>query len=114
MSRAIWLDAHLSPRIARRLAAEFGVEALALREIGLRDAEDELIFEEARRAGVILMTKDADFVSLVERLGPPPQILWLTCGNTSDAALAEVLRRHFLAALALIEAGEPLVEIAGL
>ena len=114
MARAIWLDAHLSPRIARRLTTEFGVEANGLREIGLRDAEDEHIFAEARKADVIFMTKDSDFVALLERLGPPSQILWLTCGNTSDAALAVILTKHFLMAMSLLESGEPLVEIAGL
>jgi predicted nuclease of predicted toxin-antitoxin system len=37
------------------------------------------------------MTKDSDFVDLVERLGPPPQIIWLTCGNTSNLRLREIL-----------------------
>ncbi len=40
----IWVDAQLSPRIARGLTKEFGVTALPLREIGLRDAEDEQIY----------------------------------------------------------------------
>lgn len=114
MANVVWLDAHLSPRIAHRITAEFGFEAHALRELGLRDAEDEHIFSEARKAGAVFMTKDSDFVALLERLGPPPQILWLTCGNTSDAALAEILRKHFQTACSLFEAGEPLVEIAGL
>jgi predicted nuclease of predicted toxin-antitoxin system len=114
MANVVWLDAHLSPGIARRLSAEFGIEAHALRELGLRDAEDEHIFTEARNAGAIFMTKDSDFVALLERFGPSPQILWLTCGNTSDAALAEILRKHFQTARSLFESGEPLVEIAGL
>lgn len=114
MANVVWLDAHLSPRIARRLVAEFGIEAHALRELGLRDAEDDHVFSEARKGGAIFMTKDSDFVALLERLGPPPQILWLTCGNTSDAALAEILRKHFPTAMSLFESGEPLVEIAGL
>ncbi|WP_234711148.1 DUF5615 family PIN-like protein [Nostoc punctiforme] len=34
--------------------------ALALRDLGLRDAEDPEIFEAARATEVILMTKDSD------------------------------------------------------
>ncbi|MDF5718318.1 MAG: DUF5615 family PIN-like protein [Rhizonema sp. NSF051] len=30
-----------------------------------------------------MITKDSDFVDLVDRLGTPPQIIWLTCGDTS-------------------------------
>jgi predicted nuclease of predicted toxin-antitoxin system len=43
----IWLDAHLSPRLARWIREELGHEAQPLREIGLRDADDEAIFERA-------------------------------------------------------------------
>lgn len=78
----IWIDAHLSPAIAPWITNIFGVAAAALRDIGLRDAEDPEIFEVAKAQGVIFMTKDSDFVNLVARLETPPQIIWLTCGNT--------------------------------
>ncbi|MHC0064977.1 DUF5615 family PIN-like protein [Nostoc sp. UIC 10890] len=78
----IWVDAHLSPAIATWISNTFGITALALRDVGLRDAEDLEIFEAAKAQGVILITKDSDFVDLVERLGTPPQIIWLTCENT--------------------------------
>jgi predicted nuclease of predicted toxin-antitoxin system len=83
----IWIDAHLSPAIATWITSEFDVTAVALRDLGLRDAEDPEIFEVAKSQGVIFMTKDSDFVDLVDRLGTPPQIIWLTCGNTSNAQL---------------------------
>jgi predicted nuclease of predicted toxin-antitoxin system len=81
----IWVDAHLSPAISAWIANTFGVAAVALRDLGLRDAEDPEIFEAAKAQGAIEMNKDSDFVDLVERLGSPPQIIWLTCGNTSNA-----------------------------
>ena len=57
------------------------------------------------------MTKDRDFVDLIERLGPPPQVIWITCGNTSNAVLQRILSVALPKALALLESGEPLVEI---
>ena len=63
--------------------------------------------------GVIMMTKDSDFVDLVDRLGSPPQIIWLTCGNTSNARLREILSETLPRALELLETGEALVEIRG-
>jgi predicted nuclease of predicted toxin-antitoxin system len=54
----IWIDAHLSPAIATWLASKFGIMAIALRDIGLRDAEDLEIFEAAKAQGAIFMTKD--------------------------------------------------------
>ncbi len=58
------------------------------------------------------MTKDQDFVGLVERHGPPPQILWVTAGNTSNTRLKELFANTLVQALQLIRQGEPLVEIS--
>ena len=107
----IWVDAQLSPRIARWIAANFSLQTQPLREIGLRDAEDEDIFMAARAADVVVLTKDSDFVRLLERHGSPPKVLWLTCGNTSDAALQQILGQHLATALSLLGSGEDLVEI---
>lgn len=108
----IWLDAHLSPALAPWIHATFGLEALALRDVGLRDSTDREIFRAAQVAGAIVMTKDSDFVTLQSQLGAPPQIIWLTCGNTSNRYLRELLSRALPEALVLLEAGEQLVEIS--
>jgi predicted nuclease of predicted toxin-antitoxin system len=63
--------------------------------------------------GAALMTKDGDFVDLLTRHGPPPQIIWLTCGNTTDAALRAVLATAWPRVAELLAAGEPLIEISG-
>ncbi|MGI2904204.1 DUF5615 family PIN-like protein [Tolypothrix sp. VBCCA 56010] len=109
----IWVDAHLSPAIATWITSTFGIEAVALRDLGLRDAEDPEIFSSAKAQKCVVMTKDSDFVDLVERLGSPPQIIWLTCGNTSNARLCEILSETLPRALELLAAGETLVEISG-
>jgi predicted nuclease of predicted toxin-antitoxin system len=109
----IWIDAQLSPAIATWITSTFGVTALALRDVGLRDAEDPEIFEAAKAQGIIFMTKDSDFADLVNRLGSPPQIIWLTCGNTSNARLREILSATLPEALELLRSGEALVEISG-
>jgi predicted nuclease of predicted toxin-antitoxin system len=107
----IWVDAQLSPRTAHWIAANFPVTAQPLRDLSLRDAEDDAIFAAARSAGAVVLTKDSDFIRLLEQHGSPPKILWLTCGNTSDAALQQILSRHLSTALTLLGAGEDLVEI---
>ena len=109
----IWIDSHLSPAISIWITATFGISALALRDIGLRDAEDAEIFEAAKAQGIIFITKDSDFVDLVNRFGQPPQIILLTCGNTSNDRLKEILSSKLSEALALLSSGEPLVEISG-
>ena len=59
----------------------------------------------------MIMSKDSDFLNLLDRLGAPPQILWVTCGNTSNARMKEVLATAFPHAQRLLAQGEPLVEI---
>jgi predicted nuclease of predicted toxin-antitoxin system len=62
----IWIDAQLSPRVARWIEETFEVGYHHVRDIGLRKAEDPEIFRQARDAGAVVMTKDEDFVHLVE------------------------------------------------
>lgn len=107
----IWLDAHLSPRIARWISCQFALEARPLRDLNLREADDDLIWAEAARERAVLLTKDSDFADRVKRLGPPPWILLLTCGNTSEARLKHILAVQLADALAMLDQGEPLVEI---
>lgn len=107
----LWIDAQLSPALAPWLRANCGVEALAVRDLGLRDAEDATIFQAARARGAVVLTKDSDFVALLERHGPPPPVLWVTCGNTSNARLRQILSAAWPSVEALLAAGEALVEI---
>jgi predicted nuclease of predicted toxin-antitoxin system len=60
------------------------------------------------------MTKDRDFVRLLDELGAPPKVIWITCGNTSNLRLKEILGTTLASAIALLESGVNLVEIRGL
>lgn len=107
----IWLDAQLPPTLAQWIRENFNLEAFALRELQLRDAKDLEIFIAARAENAIIMTKDSDFVDLVCRLGSPPQILWLTCGNVTNRNLRKLLTATLLNALKQLNRGEIIVEI---
>jgi predicted nuclease of predicted toxin-antitoxin system len=108
----IWLDVQLSPAMAPWISAQFSVTAVAVRDLGLRDSKDREIFLAARCEGAVVMTKDSDFAWLQQELGPPPQPIWLTFGNTSNMHLKQILARNLGRALGFIQAGEPLVEIS--
>lgn len=107
----IWLDAQLSPVIAEWITANFEVTAFSLRDLGLRDATDRLIFFTARNEKAVVMTKDSDFVKLLEQNGSPPQVIWLTCGNTSNVRLKQIFFVTLNKAIELLESGEDLIEI---
>jgi len=77
----------MSPAIATWISSNYAVSAVAIRDLGLRDAEDKEIFEAARQERAVVMTKDSDFLLLLDKLGAPPQVIWVTCGNTSNGRL---------------------------
>jgi len=87
------------------------LEAVPVRELGLRDALDPEIFQAARQANALVMTKDRDFINLLEQNGPPPQVIWLRTGNSSNQALQETLASTLAPALDLLSSGEAWVEI---
>lgn len=108
----IWVDAQLPPTLANWLSTTFALETAALRDLALQDAQDLAIFKAARAENAVIMTKDSDFIDLVCRLGTPPQILWLTCGNVTNRYLRQLLSATFPDALELLRQGEIIVEIS--
>ena len=109
----LWVDAQLPPALAPWIESTLGLPAQSVARLGLRDATDEAIFAAARAAGAVVLTKDADFARLLATHGPPPRVVWLTLGNTTNAHAHEVLASALPDALGLLAAGESLVEIAG-
>jgi len=107
-----WLDDHLDPKLAAWLGSTFGIIAKTLTECGLHGAKDPVLYDAARRLGsIVMVTKDSDFVDLVQRKGHPPQVLWLNFPNMATIRIQVKLRATFPDALKLLEAGEPIVEI---
>ena len=107
-----WLDAQLSPQLASWIQETFEIPTHAVRDLDLARAKDREIFLAARQSGATVVTKDSDFLHLVEELGTPPQVLWVTCGNTSNRRLQEIFQEVLPAALKLLEADESVVEIS--
>lgn len=106
-----WVDAQLPPMLAQWLTKEYGVEAVSLRDLAMRDATDIEIFQAAYRAQVVVISKDSDFVELVSRHGSPPQLLWVTCGNVTNQRLQVVFGKTFPQAMALLASGQAIVEV---
>lgn len=106
-----WLDAQLPPAICDWLRDHFDIQATPVRELGLTHASDVEIFLKARREGVVVVSKDADFADLVRRRGSPPQVLWVTCGNVTNRGLRAFLEATLSRGLDMLEEGEPLVRL---
>ena len=108
---AVWVDAQLPPALAVWLRDEHQVDAHHVQDLDLRAASDREIFSAASEAGAVVMTKDSDFVLLVQQRGAPPQVVWLRLGNTSNRDLRRIVLSAWPGAAALLAGGEPLVEI---
>lgn len=106
----LWLDQMLPQRLCSPIGEWTDCEVW---HVGTEYPEDEDIFLAARAADATVLTKDSDFVSLLERLGVPPQLIWLRVGNCSNQELERILKATLPTALELLEKGEPIVEVTG-
>lgn len=107
-----WLDAQLSPNLCSWFSSQFPSHLMIpLRDIGLRDASDTTIFFKARDEKAIVITKDSDFVQLVEYYGAPPQVVWLRVGNTSNDALIKILSDRMGDIFTLLDSGSDVIEV---
>ena len=66
----------------------------------MRNAKDLEIFNAAKEADIVLITKDSDFSDLIQRFGAPPRVIWLRCGNTSNTRLKQIFLRTLAEAIA--------------
>ncbi len=74
------------------------------------NAKDIDIVLAARKENAVIMSKDRDFVDLLARLGAPPQIVWVTCGNTSNDYLKSVLLKVMPEVIGQLSEGALLLE----
>ena len=107
----IWLDNQLPPALAPWITSTLSTECLAIRTLHLQHASDIDIFIAAKAANAVVFTKDADFAALVGQHGAPPQIVLVTCGNTSNARLRQIVETAWRTVRPMLERGEPLVEL---
>jgi predicted nuclease of predicted toxin-antitoxin system len=84
-------DQNLSPRLVATLA-DLYPGSLHVREAGLREADDSVVWHYAREQGLTIVSKDSDFHQLSFVHGHPPKVVWLRVGNGPTTAIAALLR----------------------
>ena len=80
-------------------------------DIGLRDADDSLIWDYALAHQAVIITKDEDFPHRLRQGKISPAIVWLRIGNTSRRALLEWFEPLLPQLETLIAQGDRLIEI---
>lgn len=109
--RELWLDAMLSKYLPPWVERGLGLRCRYLPGTGLRDRGDTAISAAARPADAIVLTRDAELPGLVARLGPPPRVNLLNCGNCTNDELKHVLARFLGSAIATPDQGRASAEI---
>jgi predicted nuclease of predicted toxin-antitoxin system len=104
------IDAQLPPALARWLL-DAGREASHLQDMGLRDADDGMVWATALRIGAAIVTKDEDFAARSVRSKEAPIIVWLRVGNTTNPVLKTWIDARLPGILQLLEQGNRLVEV---
>ena len=104
------VDAQLPPGLVQFLEQR-GHEAKAVRDVGLREAQDRTIWGFAISDKWVVVTKDEDFAERAIQAQIGPQILWLRIGNSTNRVLFAWLEPLLPNAIANLQAGQRLVEL---
>lgn len=102
------VDAQLSPRLAEWLRAK-GHDADHVAIALQPTAQDNEIVASA--VGAVIVTKDGDFVSLVEGRQDAPQLLWIRCGNTRNVAMFALLEDNWTRIEQELRSGQAIIEL---
>ena len=87
----ILLDANISWKLVDKLEAIYG-ECAHVDLVGLNVPADDIdIWNYALKNNYVIITKDNDFLNLMELRGFPPKIVLLKTGNNSSRGLLELL-----------------------
>ena len=89
-------DQNLSPRLPRLLSDIFA-DSIHTGEVGLRDANDDVIWEYAKLHEFEIISKDSDFQQRSLLYGSPPKFIWLRVGNCPVKTIEYLLRKHSIA-----------------
>lgn len=89
-------DQNVSPFLCSALADLFP-SSIHVREVGLREATDAVIWDYAAQEGFAIVTKDSDYRQRSFLRGHPPKIIWLRVGNCSTETIEALLRKHAIA-----------------
>lgn len=104
------VDAQLPPALAKFLA-QAGQLAEHVADLQLAHASDSVIWDYARAANAVVITKDEDFAARRAVAQAGPQILWVRIGNTTTPQLLQRLAGRFEEVVRMLQSGEKVVEL---
>ena len=85
------LDENISDRIIASIGDLFP-ESTDVKTVGLKEAEDDVVWEWAKQHGFAFVSKDTDFYQRAIVRGHPPKFIWLRVGNCPTSLITNLLR----------------------
>ncbi|MBF0290485.1 MAG: DUF5615 family PIN-like protein [SAR324 cluster bacterium] len=87
------LDEHLSDKLIPKLSDIFP-GSKHVKELELQNEDDLKIWNYAKDHDFVIVTKDADFVDIVNVKGYPPYLVWIRSGNVRVNEIERVIRNN--------------------
>jgi predicted nuclease of predicted toxin-antitoxin system len=88
------LDENLSDRIISRIADLFP-GSTHIKAVGLKEADDRVVWEWVKQNGFTIASKDTDFHQRAIVFGHPPKFIWLRVGNCQTSLITNLLRSRY-------------------
>jgi predicted nuclease of predicted toxin-antitoxin system len=89
----LFFDQNLSHCLVQSLQKEYP-GSQRVRDVGLKEAADAVVWQYAVQQGFAIVTKDADFHQRSFLFGHPPKVIWVRVGNAPTAMIEALLRRR--------------------
>jgi predicted nuclease of predicted toxin-antitoxin system len=87
-------DENLSHKLVRLLADLFP-DSEHVRDVGLKSADDPIVWDYAKRHGLMIVSKDSDMHQRSFVFGYPPKVVWVRLGNCSTSDVERLIRKHY-------------------
>ncbi|MGD0139380.1 MAG: DUF5615 family PIN-like protein [Tepidisphaeraceae bacterium] len=104
------VDNQLPLALSRFLAAR-GHNVAHVLEIGLDEASDTVIWKHAADQGIVLISKDEDFLRYAIRPNAATSLLWVRLPNCRNSALLAAFDKALPTIIEAVESGQRVIEL---
>jgi predicted nuclease of predicted toxin-antitoxin system len=80
-------------------------------DVGLGSASDSAIWQYAHQNGLIVISKDEDFLYLATKPEDKARLIWVRLGNCRNQVLLATFERSWPRIEALLNAGDRVIEL---
>ena len=85
-------DENLSHKLVQLLADLFP-NSVHVRDVGLKSADDPVVWEYAKNNDLMIVSKDSDMHQRSFVFGYPPKVVWVRLGNCSTSDVEKIITK---------------------